>query len=812
MDESPTDTDSDSEENSTHTTDERTIDRRSVLAAASGAMATGLAGCNNVLSQERTYRASWVSLATGERPPGVSFASDDEITTQRTVDAGPTTIEATIVSHTARYERRRGNAAPFLQESSVGLVSTPAAREAGQTLNPAGKRPLEELLAGDVGREFLRNLDVEPNWQDGPRRLRETTDQLLGTETTIETYSGTTTNDEFVLLNATRVIVDGDVVLAGNAYTRSLDQADRSDEVDSETVDRAIEAFRPLFPLVVRRREGEGPTPTPTTADPAEFPPGRIPMAEVPREIKQRVARLLEEDEGSPVTWDEPPSLGAYAHEVGRPDVDGVAYYELAVDPQGFVVCATGEHDLPIAHANTDGETMGVSLEQRGGRELGRLVWIDRLRYVAEDTDGNRMAARGNEVPKLEGLDALVDAAEGRPIHTVYGPEEDVEGVSDDEVGEEYQPQRLVGENADFEPPEEFSFARWESHEELLANYEDIYGPLLEALREDASEAWSREAQRSAELEVERTHREPLLDDADLEALDGDAADAVDVTRRSREETHDVLELTPTEDATPGTSLRVALGDGTERVYRITDLTRDSPESDAISWVDQANFNPPGSGPKYWAGGFSIQPKYFQFTHGKCAVGCGPVAWAILFGWGDRQADSGTFNGVWNGRYGLYLQNGGRWRNGARDAVAPKGMNSGVRNIIKELNSHVNVFCMFNSGATGPWDMDKARKYLRGRTYAKIEVHASVTPIISAYLNARDSITGAAPNKRATPVVVGEGFLSHYPVAYAFWRRGNRFRDLYKVNNGWGGHGRVKNKATEWIPARTWFSGELDPY
>jgi hypothetical protein len=48
-----------------------------------------------------------------------------------------------------------------------------------------------------------------------------------------------------------------------------------------------------------------------------------------------------------------------------------------------------------------------------------------------------------------------------------------------------------------------------------------------------------------------------------------------------------------------------------------------------------------------------------------CAVGCGPVAWAILFGWGDRQAAQG--NAYWAGRNGLYRQNGGR----GADAVAP---------------------------------------------------------------------------------------------------------------------------------------------
>jgi len=54
----------------------------------------------------------------------------------------------------------------------------------------------------------------------------------------------------------------------------------------------------------------------------------------------------------------------------------------------------------------------------------------------------------------------------------------------------------------------------------------------------------------------------------------------------------------------------------------------------------------------FWAGNSGDQPAYNQFTWSGCAVGCGPIAWAILFAWGDRQAAGG--NAYWAGRNGLY--------------------------------------------------------------------------------------------------------------------------------------------------------------
>jgi hypothetical protein len=212
----------------------------------------------------------------------------------------------------------------------------------------------------------------------------------------------------------------------------------------------------------------------------------------------------------------------------------------------------------------------------------------------------------------------------------------------------------------------------------------------------------------------------------------------------------------------------------------------------------------------YWAtGGHGAQPNYYQFDHSGCAVGCGPVAWAMLFCWADRQA--GTGNAYWAPRIGLYRQNGGT----GADALAPLTQDAGVQNVIREINGYVGTFCISGSGATYPWRMSDASSYLSGRTGATLSTHYNVLGISEGRLRdyARDSI-----RNRATPAIIGTGWLSHYPMAYGYawqtrtvrycfifcWNETVTDRCFY-VNQGWGGSGNA------WVTADTWFAGELYP-
>lgn len=203
-------------------------------------------------------------------------------------------------------------------------------------------------------------------------------------------------------------------------------------------------------------------------------------------------------------------------------------------------------------------------------------------------------------------------------------------------------------------------------------------------------------------------------------------------------------------------------------------------------------------------GATSGQCLYDQFTYNGCEVGCGPVAWAMLFGWADRRADLGDPD--WSYRWGLYRQDGGR----GFDDVAPRFTTTGARNVIKELNDEMGTFCLLGNGATLPGDMQKADRYLSGRTYATIETHFDKFGIQSSGLHdlARDDVLN-----EGKPSIIGTGWLTHYPVVVGFATRSRErqvlfwtereTQNVFYLNLGWGG------RSNGWYDTGTWFCGRI---
>jgi hypothetical protein len=780
--------------------------------AGAGALASGLAGCST--TQTRRYEAKPVALEQASGDPGYVLSGSDTVETSRSPEAGGVTLDVTLVSQAASYDQTGSG---FLGGSTVGLVSTPSAKEAGVALNPVMKASLRDLLTGSVGAQFLRQVGVGAGWTRGPDAVTKGKATLLGSPVEFQTFAGVTDDGEFALVDVARTEYEGDVVLVGDSRTKAAGDPETplvgpDGHVTGATVDEVGAAFAALLELVVH---GTAPDGDPATAD-GKLPPGRIPIGEVPEEIRRRGARFVERQRSEdPRTWSEA-GLGEYAHPVSRPDVDGTAYYELEVEPEGYVLLATGRHDAPIPNFATEGRSIGRSLEEQAEGTFGGLVWIDRLRFVAEDPDGNVVAARGNDVPRIRGLEALLDRKGDPGGHVRTGPEEGSRPAkSDDGVDEGYEPSVLVREN-DREPPAEFAFERWSSHDQLKEHYADAYGPLLADLRERAGEAWAVLEEREAvagSVVPGGAVREPLVGtQAVLEVTGADQA-TLDVGRVTRELGADLVEIRAATDASVGAVATLVLGDDegqTEELeVTVVESAADAAEeaAPAIYPTSDTMGDAGALATRHWAGGAKLHTWYWQHDFNGCPVGCGPVAWALLFGWADRQADSGRFNSTWWRRWGLYRSNGGRGSN----AVAPKRMyrngSQGVKNMLEEINHHVDVFCMGDNGATAPWDMNEVKYYLSGRTGTSIEYWYSPSgvPWGKCKNEAIESIKGNASGKGPTPVVVGKGWLSHYPMAYA-WSNG--WWDYFKVNNGWG---KSHDQATEWIWEPTWFSGEIYP-
>ncbi len=187
----------------------------------------------------------------------------------------------------------------------------------------------------------------------------------------------------------------------------------------------------------------------------------------------------------------------------------------------------------------------------------------------------------------------------------------------------------------------------------------------------------------------------------------------------------------------------------------------------------------------YMAGTEADQRIYCQWDEGGCAIGCGPVAWAMEFCWADHQSYIGADD--WD-------------HGGAFPGDAPRYMNDQVRDMIREIHDDVHTYCIGDSGATNPSDMLDAWNYLDGRT--GMGYHAEYGPLLSRDCRncARDAI-----RDRATPAVIGTGFYSHYPLAWGYRYRESHWssrtdRDFY-VNQGWCGSG------DGWVDANTFFCG-----
>jgi hypothetical protein len=135
---------------------------------------------------------------------------------------------------------------------------------------------------------------------------------------------------------------------------------------------------------------------------------------------------------------------------------------------------------------------------------------------------------------------------------------------------------------------------------------------------------------------------------------------------------------------------------------------------------------------------------------------------------------------------------------------------------IRELNNEVHTFCLFGSGATTPWDMPDAVAYLNGRSGATLQCTWNSFGICEHRL--RNAAIASIVN-RHTPVVIGTGWLSHYPLAFGYATQQRTVRHCFiwcwtdevtdrcfYVNEGWGGGG-----AGDWIEASTWFAGQISP-
>jgi len=150
----------------------------------------------------------------------------------------------------------------------------------------------------------------------------------------------------------------------------------------------------------------------------------RVKKEKVPIEIRRRAARHLEAIRGTEMAaGGDGAQIGDEACPIYRPDVKGIAYWELEIagvkatnrnggengsrrhSSNGFLIVSNGGHDVPIPHWSFELEPPSRGLEaQSGDAKVAKIVKLDSLAYVAEDAKGTYLSHIGQFPPMPAGL------------------------------------------------------------------------------------------------------------------------------------------------------------------------------------------------------------------------------------------------------------------------------------------------------------------------------------------------------------------------------------------------------------------------
>lgn len=222
---------------------------------------------------------------------------------------------------------------------------------------------------------------------------------------------------------------------------------------------------------------------------------------------------------------------------------------------------------------------------------------------------------------------------------------------------------------------------------------------------------------------------------------------------------------------------------------------------------------------------------YDQFKiPGSCLSGCGATAWMMLFGWVDFKSSlpapasanwmrHNTFRNMGTSLGDQTLGNG-------KNIVAPSVLSTSIKNSTLLIRSSVFSICTGYSSdsgaATVPWMMEEVIYYLNyTNSGLSIDTHYCVVGCEEDRLT-RYTLSHLKSSQLILrrPVIIGTGFLAHYPLAYGvkyrtrpedwdegYWDGDDVVWDTWwLVNQGWG------DQSGEWVAGGTWFAGRVfDP-
>ena len=174
-------------------------------------------------------------------------------------------------------------------------------------------------------------------------------------------------------------------------------------------------------------------------------------------------------------------------------------------------------------------------------------------------------------------------------------------------------------------------------------------------------------------------------------------------------------------------------------------------------------------------------PDYDQFKNNGCFVGCGPVAWSMVFGYYDRRSHSSS---SFTGSEDLY-RNGYDGTYGSSSEIAPLSNDNRMMNYIKKMNDILGTYCVFSQGATPHWNMDKTEDFFKRRQTSGSPKVVEKSHWLSAAGVYSDAVQSWVKDKikQRWPVIIGwrDGsyFRWHYPVVTQVKSRTKTYKSCF---------------------------------
>lgn len=593
------------------------------------------------------------------------------------------------------------------------------------------------------------------------------------------------------------------------------------------------------------------------TATPGIFGRAVIPVSQLPRGMLYRALQHVADAQFNVAPDWNTPFIGDNAIPFYRPDIDSgntPAYYELSVfadagktKAAGFIMLSnpidpTAPHDYPIAHWNSTGSTISSQVLAKVTKRIStdglseyKLYKLDTLSYVIVQ---NNMV-----IGALGAMPTLIDGLTTSDFDYYSDPSRSVSGstwspnttsASDDNFKPNTIPTPVYTGPSKTEASSVWKFAEFDMNSGFSAyasRYITSFAPLITQQSKEATPLWNYERK--------------VFNTAEQNFNDFNIPVPANTTTLIVLPVKGITSKNISNETPATTGMQYTLTSQTIAGYPVLAITTGAMPTTSLPRL-RLNITPPDSSmlptkftlyltgkstiatrstrgwsswTQYNAGTQDEQRDYDQYTvPGSCASGCGPTAWMMLFGWADYKS---SISGSGWARYNAYRHTGGVYGvhtlGSGSSIVAPKAMDVNVQNALLYIRNQVGTFCWDGSGATTPWDMDDARYYLNYvGTGMGFDTHYNVVGMHEDRL-ARYAMSHLTHSTDRRPVVIGVGWLTHYPLAWKVNYR-SRPEDWYEgwgdgddvvwdtqwyVNQGWGGSG------NGWISGGIWFAGRI---